>query len=366
MTITKLPSGRYRATIYVNGKGNVSAAKVLGLPPTSYRTIREAKAAEAEARAKASDVTLHGVTVGEWWETWTTDPLWTGSKKDSTNLNNRRNSSAFVKQYYDLPLSRLSDIHAAEWLAGGKRNNHVPTLRAMFNAAASAKGGRLLNANPFHGLKISKGKGNADKASATEAEVWALIEAAKKLKHPSFPAWLQVAAWTGMRPGEIDALQWSSIDFTAGRIHVIEQHNAATFTYTSPKNGQRRHAILTPQAREALLSLPRTSPYCFLNLRGDPMTAGSRWPHWKATRAAAGWEKSLYLATRHFFGSYLTNDLLMPAEDVAIALGHTDGGDLVRKRYGHRSTADALARVANAHMQQGRVIDLESRRKEAQ
>jgi hypothetical protein len=47
--------------------------------------------------------------------------------------------------------------------------------------------------------------------------------------------------------------------------------------------------------------------------------------HWKAVRAAAGWEGSLYLATRHFAGWYMVNVFEMPSEDVAIALGHQDG-----------------------------------------
>lgn len=66
-------------------------------------------------------------------------------------------------------------------------------------------------------------------------------------------------------------------------------------------------------------------------------------------RAAAGWEGSLYLATRHFAGWYMINVLELPSEDVAIALGHTDGGELVRKLYGHRDRERALARVTAAY-----------------
>ncbi len=50
----------------------------------------------------------------------------------------------------------------------------------------------------------------------------------------------------------------------------------------------------------------------------------SRAYHWKAVRAAAGWEGSLYLATRHFAGWYMVNELEMSSEDVAIALA-TEG-----------------------------------------
>jgi GNAT superfamily N-acetyltransferase len=71
--------------------------------------------------------------------------------------------------------------------------------------------------------------------------------------------------------------------------------------------------------------------------------------HWKAVRSAAGWSGSLYLATRHFAGWYMVNVLELLSEDVAIALGHTDGGELVRKLYGHRDHERALDRVTAAY-----------------
>lgn len=45
----------------------------------------------------------------------------------------------------------------------------------------------------------------------------------------------------------------------------------------------------------------------------------------------------------------MVNVLDLPSEDVAIALGHTDGGELVRRLYGHRDHDRALDRVATAY-----------------
>jgi hypothetical protein len=67
------------------------------------------------------------------------------------------------------------------------------------------------------------------------------------------------------------------------------------------------------------------------------------------TKAAAGWQGSLYMATRHFAGCYMVNVLELPSEDVAIALGHTDAGELVRRLYGHRGRDRALDRVTEAY-----------------
>jgi hypothetical protein len=119
-----------------------------------------------------------------------------------------------------------------------------------------------------------------------------------------------------------------SLDLDRGRIRVVEQFNAKTRTFTPPKNGLTREAPLTEPAREAILALPAEGEFCFAPIRGEHWTASARAYHWKAIRSAAGWQGSLYLATRHFAGWYMVNVLDLPSEDVAIALGHTDGGDL--------------------------------------
>jgi integrase len=179
--------------------------------------------------------------------------------------------------------------------------------------------------------------------------VWRIIRSARELATPSFAAWLQVAAFTGLRPGELDALRRANVDLDRSRIRVVEQFSAATRTFTLPKNGQTREAPLTGPAREAFVSLPVEGTFCFAPIRGEHWTASARAYHWKAVRAAAGWEGSLYLATRHFAGWYMVNVLDLPSEDVAIALGHTDGGELVRRLYGHRDHDRALDRVAAAY-----------------
>jgi hypothetical protein len=45
----------------------------------------------------------------------------------------------------------------------------------------------------------------------------------------------------------------------------------------------------------------------------------------------------------------MVNELDMASEDVAIALGHQDGGNLVRRLYGHRDNGRALDRIVGAY-----------------
>jgi integrase len=348
MSVTKLPSGRWRAQVYDPSSGkNLSVSHVLGDPGT-FATKTEAKRARQQARDRLGQARPQDVTVRAFWERWTADSLF-ARPKESTNIHNRERTRGFVERYGGQRIDRIDDGVVADWLAGGKRNGTVPALRAMFNDAASAKAGRLVPQNPFARLGISKGPGRRHEQPPSEEQVWKLIRHAHDLASPSFAAWLQVAAFTGLRPGELDALRRSNVDLDRARIRVVEQFNAKTRTFTPPKNGLAREAPLTEPAREAILALPDEGEFCFAPIRGAHWTASSRAYHWKAVRAAAGWDGSLYLATRHFAGWYMVNVLELPSEDVAIALGHTDGGELVRKLYGHRDHERALDRVTAAY-----------------
>lgn len=355
MSIQRVPSGRWRAQVYHQGR-NVSVSKILGGPGT-FASKTEAKQARARARELLAEREASGVTVRDFWERWTTDPLF-ARPKESTNIHNRERTKLFAQAYGSLPIGQVGDDVVGEWLTGGKRIGTIPALRAMFGDAASAKAGRLVRTNPFANLGFSRGRGRRDQQPPSEEMVWALIRHARELTSPHFAAWMQVAAFTGMRPAELDALRWDRIDFAADRIAVVEQFSSRTRSFTLPKNGRQRQAPLTSRAREALISLPHESEFCFLNLRGQHFTASSRAYHWKAVRAKAGWDLSLYLATRHFAGWYMVNILGMVSEDVGIALGHEDGGDQVRKLYGHRDREKALDRVVAAYAETGRVEPL--------
>jgi integrase len=348
MSVTRLPSGRWRAQVYDPASGkNVSVSGVLGGPGT-YATKMEAKQARLKARERLGYARARDVTVRGFWERWTTDPLF-ARPKESSDIRRRELTKGFIKRYGDVPIGQVGDEIVAQWLAGGGRSSSVQGLCSMFNDAASVKAGRLVDRNPFQKLGISRGKGRRDQQPPSEQQVWELVGHARRLSGPSFAAWLQVAAFTGLRPGELDALRWERIDFDRDRIVVAQQFSAATLRLDTPKNHLRRDAPLTTHARAALQGLPREGEFCFVSLRGEHWTPSSRAYHWKAVRAAAGWEGSLYLATRHFAGWYMVNELEMSSEDVAIALGHQDGGNLVRRLYGHRDKGRALDRIVGAY-----------------
>lgn len=358
MSVSRLPSGRYRAQVYVDGKV-ISAAKILGLDDPTFPSKRKAQDAVADARRLLKGRKRSKITVAQFAERWTTDELFLAQRpKDSTRMHNEERIRRFVERYGSLPLDAIGDDVVGDWLAGNKNISTVPVLKAMFNDAKARKAGRLIDANPWEGLGIKKGKGRGDEEIPSEELVRKVIAAAREHTNPSFAAWLQVGAYTGMRPGELDGLRWDRILWDEDRIRVWEQWNNKARKVTSTKTDERRLAILTPPAREALLSLTQTGPYCFTNLHGNHWTVSARAYHWKAVRAASGYQGDFYEAGRHFAGWYMTNVLGLPPELVAIALGHKDGGKLVISTYGHRDKDAALGQVLDAYKQQSNVVQL--------
>jgi integrase len=100
---------------------------------------------------------------------------------------------------------------------------------------------------------------------------------------------------------------------------------------TTPKHESKRTVAMTAPVRDRLLVLARESEWVFTTVRGTHYTPSSRNLHWNRVRASVGiGNVSLYLATWHFFGWYALNVLDMTPHEIALQLGHDDGGELVR------------------------------------
>jgi integrase len=350
---TQLPSGNWRPRIRHPRTGKqLNPQSVIG-GPSSYRDERAARAAEREALRVLRTNARAGVTVREWWEEWTTEPLWL-RPAESTNIINRERTEGFVASYGDLPVRAVDDEVVRKYRSAGRNDSRIPALRAMFNDAMRADAGRLVERNSFAGLRLPRSRGRRDVQPPAEGEAARLVALADELTPPSFVAYLDVAIHEGMRPGELDGLRWPELDFTPGAetINVEWQWNVRVRKLTRPKHGVTRVITMTPRARERLLRLPRESDWVFTTLRGDHYTPSSRSHHWNRVRCAAGLgDVDLYTATRHHFAWYAWNVLELDPADIAQHFGHQDGGAQVRETYGHFDQARARERIRRAFSQ---------------
>lgn len=85
MSLTKLPSGRWRAQVYDPARGqNVSVSRLLGGKGT-FATKTEAKRVRERARDRLGDLSSEAMTLRGFWQRWTTDPLFARPKSSTTS-----------------------------------------------------------------------------------------------------------------------------------------------------------------------------------------------------------------------------------------------------------------------------------------
>jgi integrase len=136
--------------------------------------------------------------------------------------------------------------------------------------------------NPFSNLRLEQSRGRKDLTALTVAELTALGEKARDVHGEfgtTFRAMVIFAAYVGLRPGELFALERGDV----GRDEVtIRQNLDGTGTIKAPKNGRERIVVLPPPAREALADAPvrLDVPWQFVTPHGRRFTRSSLYYYW--------------------------------------------------------------------------------------
>ncbi|MGZ5360362.1 MAG: tyrosine-type recombinase/integrase, partial [Solirubrobacterales bacterium] len=115
-------------------------------------------------------------------------------------------------------------------------------------------------------------------------------------------AMITFAAWTGVRQGELFALQWD--DVSEDEI-IVRRSRKLDGSLGPPKNGQSRTIPLLPPAR-VLDQVPRRegSPFVFHSPQGKPLIKGTHGWSWQKVKAAARVEFRWH-DLRHFCATQL-------------------------------------------------------------
>ena len=142
------------------------------------------------------------------------------------------------------------------------------------------------------------------------------------------------AAYTGMRPGELFALEHDDVDREAMRIDVRRRLYRGRVDL--PKSNKPRRIALTPPAREALELLPHRTGLVFLSKQGKRLSQPTLSGYWGKVLARAGLDFDFYLATKHWAVHHLHVDHGLPPRVIAEQMGWELAGTLKLLRvYGH-------------------------------
>ena len=350
--------GAYYPRLYVGKIAGTSRYQWL------HRERTGAAAADALAVARAARPRRRGEphTVQSWAQRSPEHPngLWLALRprqKPATNRGYSEQAAPFVTAYGPELLADVDVELALEWIVVRGMRWTLGGVRAMFTDARRAG---LITTNPFLGMGLSSGHGRRELQVLELAEVIELAEIAARCwpRAGVGRVWRALIIWqafVGTRPAEAYGLTRADLD--RDRVHVRRQRppgaaRTAVADLPMPKNGQARTVNVHPLALAAIRELPtslRADAPLFTTRRGRALSGATQHYYWNPIRAAAGRPSMDLYELRHFAGSYHLNDLELAPQDVAEQLGHTDGGVLVQRLYGHPSAQLARRRIRDAY-----------------
>lgn len=213
----------------------------------------------------------------------------------------------------------------------------------------------LKSSGDFNVLTVSQVEAVASKAGADLGDGDAAM----------FRAAIVVAAYTGLRLGELRALRWRDIDFTAATIHV-RSNKPVGGEEKAPKSDQVRSVPLMNDAAQELGGLSRrsqfTSPHdrVFGNGVGGMLGEDALRDALYAAMATAGVDRKSFPAKggfvfhdlRHTFGTLAVQ--VWPLSDVQAYMGHADIQTTMKyvhfvpKTDAARKFSEAIARLKSA------------------
>ena len=157
----------------------------------------------------------------------------------------------------------------------------------------------------------------------TPAEVIAVAGAATSEQSAAI---FTVAAFTGLRLGELRALRWGDVDFTHSTVHV-RRNLPLSGVERAPKSGKVRGVPLSDQAAAALNGLSKRDrwtgedDYVFPSPLGGPFDDSKLRKEFHAACRAAGITRHVRLHDlRHTFGTLAVRGF--PLSDVQAYMGH--------------------------------------------
>lgn len=344
----RLKSGRYRG-VYRDAAGVRRSA---GTYPHKARAKRAAAAKEEAARrSMRRDPEAYRRLWGEWCDEW-----WPTRTVEASTLkvDAGRRKRHLDKRWADVPIGSITRQDVKAWCAAMRTDGIGPTtvqrcahlLSASLAAAVDAE---VIDANPAARLRLP-GSAKAQERYLTREEYAAVRE---QMPTTMDQLAVDVAVYTGMRPGEWAGLHWNRVDTVRGIVRVVETFDEPAGRIKAyPKGKKIRDVPLTPELAQALseerdrrgdltrgCGVPHAVGQCrsslVLTTEGGAVLRNSNWsPIWRDAVARAGIGHARPYDLRHTYASWLLADGV-ELDVIRVLLGHVS-----------RQTTDIYAHLA--------------------
>jgi integrase len=237
--------------------------------------------------------------------------------------------SHLLPEFGELPVESITsdmiDNYRARLVQEGELsarsiNKLLVQLHAVFKLAQRRY---KLPSNPAAGIERQPLRRSGDIDVLTPVEVEALARAAASEQDAAI---YTVAAFTGLRLGEVRALRWKDVDFASHFVYV--RHNYTSRTLGDPKSGKVRSVPLIDQAAAAFDRLSRRAHFTdsddlvFCSEIGTYIDESALRRRYNVALDRAGLKRLRFHDLRHTFGTLAVQ--AWPITDVQGYMGHAD------------------------------------------
>lgn len=308
---------------------------VEGDKPYAQKVMREMIAEIEQQKKPQSEMLLR-----DWLNKWIED--YANLHMTTHDIYNRLILNHINPTIGHIPISDLSQVHIADMYAdkakdgrldgkGGLSPSSINQIHAALRTSLSyAVELELISTNPVEKVKppkISKKKRNH--VILSKEQLKKLIEGFKG--HRIYPI-VYVASFTGMRIGEVLALEWNAIDWKNNTIHIRKNlkalGNGQLQHYEGTKTGQIRTIKVSNDVLEVLKehrknTINSINHFIFTDKKGRPLYPSHISRSFKTKAKKVGFEGVRFHDLRHTHATILLNEGVY-IKDVSERLGHAN------------------------------------------
>jgi integrase len=356
--VRRLPSGRYQVRYRTVDGRDVTVPMTFATKANAGRYL--SKVEVDLLRGEWADPRLGRTTFGEWADRWL----------DST-VNLRANTKAgyrtILRQYLrpafgSYPLASIDVLAIRTWLArleaeGVGQATRAKAYRLLARILGAAVEARYLAVNPCS-IRGAASDGTSEMRIATVEQVAAIAEQLP----PRYRALVLVAAFAGLRWGELVGLRRKRVDLERGTVTVAEQlvEVNGAFSVGPPKSAAGRRMVVLPDAVVAALAqhlvhyaAQPPDAFVFLSSQGKHLRRSNfNRRVWQPATRAAGLEGLRVHDLRHTAGT-LATAAGGSLREVMQRLGHSTTVAAVRYQHVMAERDAAIARELNRLIEGG-------------
>lgn len=262
-------NGKVLFEIYVHVKSNVDPLVRVQRRKRNLKSHKEAVKEETrilkEALRELGSLEEQGSTWGRVIELWYYDQVnndFTGrysnkfTLKDYLNMLNRYTRDWLKRKPNELTRGDGKRV-LENLIKDGKSKSYVSklknTINLVFQWGIDNRYIKGVFISPMQGIQIQNREEKFPEI-LTLTEIRKFLLEAKRQQHEWYPIW-SMALLTGMRSGELYALEWNDVDFENNLLRVTKSFNKRTGEIKSTKAGYWRSVPISPELNKLLVEL---------------------------------------------------------------------------------------------------------------